>query len=63
MVYPRLHGDDNDFYARSYPAIHAMNYFDQVFFQKYLRENEELIFVCHRHPILIVDRVVVTLFA
>ncbi len=39
-----------------------MNYFDQVFFQKYLREEEELIFVCHRHPILIIDRVIVTLF-
>ncbi|MFA6090754.1 MAG: hypothetical protein WC774_03185 [Candidatus Gracilibacteria bacterium] len=39
-----------------------MNYFDQVFFSKYLREREELIFVCHRHPLLIVDRIVVVLF-
>ncbi|MDD2917109.1 MAG: hypothetical protein PHH70_04670 [Candidatus Gracilibacteria bacterium] len=39
-----------------------MNYFDQVFFSKYLREGDELIFVCHRHPLLIVDRVIVTLF-
>jgi hypothetical protein len=39
-----------------------MNYFDQIFFQKYLREEEELFFVCHRHPILVVDRVIVTLF-
>lgn len=39
-----------------------MNYFDQVFFQKYLREKEELIFVCHRHPLLIVDRIIVALF-
>lgn len=40
-----------------------MNYFDQVFFSKYLREGEGLEFVCHRHPLLIVDRVIVTLFA
>lgn len=39
-----------------------MNYFDQIFFQKYLREEEELIFVCHRHPLLIIDRVIMTLF-
>ncbi|OIO76563.1 hypothetical protein AUJ87_02600 [Candidatus Gracilibacteria bacterium CG1_02_38_174] len=39
-----------------------MNYFDQVFFRKYLRDREELIFVCHRHPLLIVDRVIVILF-
>ena len=39
-----------------------MNYFDQIFFQKYLREGEELFFVCHRHPLLIIDRIVITLF-
>lgn len=39
-----------------------MNYFDQIFFKKYLREDEELSFVCHRHPILIIDRIIVTLF-
>lgn len=39
-----------------------MNYFDQVFFGKYLHEGDELLFVCHRHPLLIVDRVIVTLF-
>ncbi|MDD5377317.1 MAG: hypothetical protein PHH16_04360 [Candidatus Gracilibacteria bacterium] len=39
-----------------------MNYFDQVFFSKYLREGEELISVCHRHPLLIIDRIIVTLF-
>jgi hypothetical protein len=39
-----------------------MNYFDQVFFEKYLRDDEELVFVCHRHPLLIVDRIIVTLF-
>ncbi len=39
-----------------------MNYFDQLFFEKYLREGEELYFVCHRHPLLIVDRIILTLF-
>lgn len=39
-----------------------MNYFDQVFFGKYLREGEELFFVSHRHPLLIIDRILVTLF-
>ncbi|MDD5197635.1 MAG: hypothetical protein PHN60_02115 [Candidatus Gracilibacteria bacterium] len=39
-----------------------MNYFDQVFFGKYLREGEDLVFVCHRHPLLIIDRIIVTLF-
>lgn len=39
-----------------------MNYFDQKFFLKYLREGEELLFVCHRHVILIIDRIIVMLF-
>lgn len=39
-----------------------MNYFDQIFFAKYLRDGEELFFVCHRHPLLIVDRIIVALF-
>lgn len=45
-----------------YIDIYPMNYFDELFFQKYLRTDEELVFVCHRHPILIVDRIIVTLF-
>lgn len=49
-------------YEQYKDLLSAMNYFDQVFFEKYLREGEELFFVCHRHPILIVDRIVVTLF-
>lgn len=39
-----------------------MNYFDQVFFGKYLRDGEDLVFVCHRHPLLIIDRIIVALF-
>ncbi|EKD29499.1 MAG: hypothetical protein ACD_78C00383G0003 [uncultured bacterium (gcode 4)] len=39
-----------------------MNYFDQTFFTKYLREGEELLFVCHKHAILIIDRIILTLF-
>lgn len=39
-----------------------MNYFDQTFFLKYLRDGEELLFVCHKHIILIIDRIILTLF-
>jgi len=39
-----------------------MNYFDQTFFTKYLREGEDILFVCHKHIILIIDRIVITLF-
>lgn len=38
-----------------------MNYFDQIFFEKYLREGEELLFVCHKHIVLVIDTIILLL--
>jgi hypothetical protein len=39
-----------------------MNQFDDIYFAKYLSEGEELLFVCHRHPILIIDTILLWCF-
>ena len=39
-----------------------MNQFDTMYFGKYLGEGDELLFVCHRHPILIVDTIILWCF-
>ena len=39
-----------------------MNYFDQKFFLQYLREGDELLFVCHKHIALIIDHILAILF-
>lgn len=39
-----------------------MNQFDTLYFQKYLGEDDELLFVCHRHPILIIDNIMLWCF-
>lgn len=36
-----------------------MNAFDRVFFKKYLHEGEDLIEICHRHFVLILDDICV----
>ncbi len=39
-----------------------MNQFDNLYFAKYVREEDELLFVCHRHPILIIDNILLWCF-
>lgn len=39
-----------------------MNKFDELFFTKYVTEDAELLFVCHRHVTLIIDRIFLILF-
>jgi hypothetical protein len=39
-----------------------VNQFDTVYFSKYVSEGDELLFVCHRHPILIVDTLLLWCF-
>ena len=39
-----------------------MNKFDEIFFTKYVTEDAELLFVCHRHVTLIIDRIFLMLF-
>ena len=39
-----------------------MNQFDDLYFSKYVREEDELLFVCHRHPILIIDNILLWCF-
>lgn len=39
-----------------------MNKFDELFFSKYVSEGAELLFVCHRHVTLVIDRIFLILF-
>ncbi len=39
-----------------------MNKFDEIFFSKYVSEGAEMLFVCHRHVTLIIDRIFLVLF-
>ena len=39
-----------------------MSQFDTLYFQKYLGEDEELLFVCHRHAILVIDNILLWCF-
>jgi hypothetical protein len=39
-----------------------MNQFDTLYFQKYLGKDDELLFVCHRHPILVIDKIMLWCF-
>jgi hypothetical protein len=39
-----------------------MNQFDTLYFAKYVGEWDELLFVCHRHPILVIDEVILWTF-
>lgn len=39
-----------------------MNTFDELFFAKYVPEGGELLFVCHRHIIRIIDHIILVLF-
>lgn len=39
-----------------------MNQFDILYFSKYIGEWDELLFVCHRHPILVIDEVILWTF-
>lgn len=39
-----------------------MNKFDELFFSKYVSEDAEMLFVCHRHVTLIIDRIFLVLF-
>lgn len=39
-----------------------MNPFDTIFFSKYVHDSDELLFVCHRHIVMIVDDILVYLF-
>ncbi|MDQ1344339.1 MAG: hypothetical protein QG650_1060 [Patescibacteria group bacterium] len=39
-----------------------MNKFDELFFSKYVSDDAELVFVCHRHVTLIIDRIFLILF-
>ncbi len=39
----------------------SINYFDQIFFSKYLN-NEEILHICHKHIIKIIDNIILWLF-
>ena len=39
-----------------------MNKFDRIFFDKYLSGDDEVLLVCHKHPVLIIDTAIVWLF-
>ena len=43
-------------------VLFFMNQFDTLYFKKYLGESEELLFVCHRHPILVIDNIMLWCF-
>lgn len=42
--------------------LHYMNQFDDLYFSKYVKEGDELLFVCHRHPILVIDNILLWCF-
>ncbi len=39
-----------------------MNQFDDIYFSRYISDEDELLFVCHRHPILIIDNILLWCF-
>jgi len=39
-----------------------MNQFDKLFFSKYVSDENEVILVCHRHIVLIIDTIIVWMF-
>ncbi len=39
----------------------SINYFDQTFFSKYLN-NEEILYICHKHIVIIIDSIILLLF-
>ena len=39
-----------------------MNRFDKLFFSKYISDDNEVLLVCHRHMVLIIDTIIVWMF-
>jgi len=40
----------------------SLNYFDELFFAKYVKSDDEVIEVCHKHPIWIIDDILIWMF-
>lgn len=40
----------------------SINYFDEIFFRKYINEEDEVLDVCHRHLVKIVDTIIIWVF-
>lgn len=40
----------------------SINYFDEIFFSKYIQEEDEVLDICHKHLVTIIDTIVVWMF-
>lgn len=40
----------------------SINYFDEIFFSNYIKEDDEVLDVCHKHVITITDTIIIWLF-
>lgn len=40
----------------------SINYFDEIFFSNYIKEDDEVLDVCHKHTVTILDTIIVWLF-
>lgn len=40
----------------------ALSYFDELFFAKYVKIDDEVVEVCHKHPIWIIDDILIWMF-
>jgi len=40
----------------------SINYFDEIFFSNYIKEDDEVLDVCHKHVVTILDTIVIWLF-
>ncbi len=62
MEYNSIVKDQLSCSHRSLGYTALVNQFDTLYFSKYLGEGDELLFVCHRHPILIIDTIILWCF-
>lgn len=40
----------------------SINYFDEIFFSSYIKEDNEVLDVCHKHVVTILDTIIMSLF-
>lgn len=40
----------------------SINYFDEIFFSKYIKDEDEVLDVCHKHSITIINTIVIYIF-
>lgn len=40
----------------------SINYFDEIFFSNYIKQEDEVLDVCHKHVVTILDTIIMTMF-